>query len=394
MTKALTIRYTVQSGSLPNGIKLDPDTGVLSGSAGFDSLNTGPTWSSPDAGSLGTFNVGDTFPTVSFSASSSKTPVRFSLASSQDHLPWGLRLNPQDGTITGSIAPLKQRVNERKSFRDGPAWTTTFGRLVSLTEGMSANITLSATPISSRTIKNFQVVDGYLPFGLKLNATTGTISGTAANLFTRDPFVDVPNLPIPAWQTVADLGTYNEYSGVNLSLAATPASGRSMVKYVLRSGYLPFGLKLNQAAGTITGTIANLHFRNEPVYYDSTKNPTFSATVENYRSSTTLNLPNGGSVGTFSRGALVGLRFSVAAGPGKQLKNCYISSGYLPFGLKAYINPSGNRSLIDIDGTILNDANRYKAGLGTYTFTIAVVDQADGNFLVNTSYRTYTITVN
>jgi len=62
--------------------------------------------------------------------------------------------------------------------------------------------------------------------------------------------------------------------------------------------------------------------------------------------------------------------------------------------LKAYINPSGNRSLIDIDGTILNDANRYKAGLGTYTFTIAVVDQADGNFLVNTSYRTYTITVN
>lgn len=383
MAKYLKVRYTVVDGTLPNGLTLNPDTGILEGSVGFDALGQGPAWQGPDAGSIGAYNEGDTINTVTFNATTTKTPVVFSLATSNDKLPWGLTFDPVNGTISGTLAMLKQRQKEAGVTFDGPAWNTQFGKLAGYDEGFTASISLSATPVGSRTITKYDLVDGYLPWGLTLNPATGVISGTVATLKNPGAFVDVPKLPIPVWNNVSDsLGTIHETESSTFQVSATPAAGRSMAKYVIRSGALPFGFTLNQSNGQITGAARENLVRNDSAYYDASKDPVFSDTVVINSQNTTL--ASGGSLGTFSKGTAVTAIFSAAPTSGRTMRKYWVSSGTLPFGL------SLNGATGTISGTIKNNST---VQAKTYNFTISASDKDGSFFLTNQASRNYTITV-
>jgi hypothetical protein len=240
---------------------------------------------------------------------------------------------------------------------------------------------LSATPLGSRTIARYTVVEGALPWGLKLNPATGVITGSVARLKNPGAYVDVPKLPVPVWSTASALGTLNEYETANFTLAATPDTGRSMAKYIIREGALPWGLKLNSVTGAITGTAADILKRNEPVYYDSANNPVFSDTVVINGSNTTVT--NNGSIGSYTKGTAVSATFSATPVSGRTVKN-YWMTGELPWGLK--FNPTTGV----VSGTIVNNARVVSK---TYTFNIFVTDKDAPSYLVNSSSRTFTITV-
>ena len=374
MAKILKIRYTMVDGFLPNGMKLNPDTGLIEGSTGFDAVSVGPVWTGPAVGSLGSYDEGQAFTQATFSATSNKGPLTFSLATTNDKLPWGLRLNPVNGTITGTIAPLKLRTKEEGVTLDGPTWNTAFGKLAGYDEGFVSSISLSATPKSSRTLKGFEIIEGALPWGLKLNPQTGVISGTVGRLKNPGAFVDVPKLPLPEWNTPVDLGTYNELETVTSGITAAPASGRSMSKYVIIGGALPWGLKMNLATGAITGTLTDMLKRNEVEYVDLSKMPVINDNVVINGTSTLLT--NGGSLGTFWKSNPFTATVTATPVSGRTI-SAYFIKGNLPFGLK--ITPATGQ----ISGTISSKAN-----VGTYTFTVCA---RDSGFYV--ASRQYSITV-
>ena len=383
--KVLKIRYTLQSGSLPNGLTLNPDTGMISGAPGWDALGLGPTWTGPAAGSVGAYDEGATITPVQFATTSNKGPVTFSLASDQQRLPWGLSFNAQTGMLTGTLAPLKQRVKEQGSTSDGPAWVTSFGKVAGYDEMATASVQLTATPIGSRTMKAYQVVDGALPWGLKLNAQTGVISGVVAPLRNPGPFVDVPKLPVPVWTNDMNLATLDEYKSFSATLIATPASGRSMNRYIITKGALPFGLKLNQSNGVISGTTAEMVAQSDD-YIDPTLANTLKSTVT-LSPGGTVELPSGGNLGSYAKGNSVSATFTTndTAGSNLTTQSYFIASGRLPRGLT--LNNSGV-----IQGTIKNDVQTKS---GTYTFSIGVATRrSDYPMRLNVSTPvTYTITV-
>lgn len=382
MAKQLKLRYTIQSGSLPNGMTLNPDTGAITGSPGWDALGLGPTWTGPAAGSLGSYNEGDTIPNVTFSSTSNKGPVVYSLASDQNRLPWGLSFNSVTGVLSGTIAPLKQRTKEMASTSDGPTWTIPFGTIANYDVDDVASFKLTATPIGTRTIKFFQVIDGALPWGLKLDGPSGNITGTVGQLKNPGAYVDVPKLPTPVWVSPVDLITVNEFDNVNVSLAATPATGRSMAKYVVRSGGLPWGLRLNTQTGAITGTLIESRQLNDAPYYDTTKNPTFNDTVGGINQT----VVDGGSIGSYTKGAAVSATFSFQGTNTNQSQlNYHIASGTVPRGL------SLNAATGALSGTIKNDAMTKSK---TYTFQVGIrLTRTDSLYQVFYAFRNYTITV-
>jgi hypothetical protein len=382
MAKILSIRYTIVGGSLPNGMKLNPDTGNITGSPGFDALGQGPAWQGPASGSLGSYNEGDAFSSVTLSANTDKTPVIFSLPTTKDVLPWGIQINPTTGVISGTFSPLLLRVKEEGSTSDGPVWNTPFGKLAGYDEDFVASVSLSATPILNRTLKYYELVSGYLPWGLKLNTQTGVISGSVGRLKTPGVFVDVPKLPIPVWVTATNMGTFHEGEAFNTSLVATPDAGRSLVKYTVREGYLPWGLKLNTQNGNIAGTLVDIFKRNEANYYDATKDPVFSNTVSLNGSNTTVG--EGGSLGSYAKGASMTATVTAAPTSGRTIRNYSVTIGALPFGLKL------NKLTGEVSGTIVNTTMVQSK---SYSFTITAYDQGGSFNLVNHASRSYTITV-
>lgn len=383
--KVLKIRYTIQSGNLPNGMALNPDTGVISGAPGWDALGLGPTWTGPAAGSVGAYDEGATITSVQFATTSNKGPVVYSLASDQQRLPWGLSFNPQTGILSGTLAPLKQRVKEQGSTSDGPAWSTSFGKVAGYDEMATASVQLTAVPIGSRTMKAYQVVDGALPWGLKLNAQTGVISGVVAPLKNPGPFVDVPKLPVPVWTNNQNLATIDEYQSFTATLIATPGTGRSMNRYIITKGALPFGLKLNQNNGVISGTTAEMVALSDN-YIDPTLANTLVSTVT-LSPGGAVELPNGGTLGSYAKGSTVSATFTTnnTAGSNLTTQSYFIASGTLPRGLT--LSKTGV-----IQGTIKNDLLTKS---GTYTFSIGVsTRRSDYPMRLNISTPiTYTITV-
>lgn len=398
MAKDLKIRYTLQSGSLPNGLRLDPDTGQIIGNVGFDALGEGPVWVTP-SGSLGTFAERAAFTKVTFQATTTKSPVVFNIVNG--YIPWGLTFNPTTGELQGTIADLKLRINEAANTLDGPTWNTAFGRLANYDEGSTGSISLSVTPPSGRTIKTYSLVDSFLPFGLKLNPSTGVISGTVATLRNPGPYVDVPKLPVPVWNTPeGSLGVFEEYRTIaTITPSVTPAAGRTILRYQIREGFLPFGLKMNLATGAITGTTAELRIADTP-YINTANNPVVNdqiqitdvyGVVDNTKTFTAL---NGDTLGTFTKGTAIDrrrIRMTPGTGAGTdtsgRLVRGYIKSGFLPFGLQ--LSQAGNA--VDISGTVLNNV---RTRTGVYTFTIGFYDINDPMYRRNEVTRTYTITVN
>ena len=83
------------------------------------------------------------------------------------------------------------------------------------------------------------------PYGVKVTNISG-LSNTLAGQINVDT--------APSWSTSSgSLGSFNNYSTINVSATATDADGDT-VSYSVQSGSIPAGLSLNSSTGAITGT--------------------------------------------------------------------------------------------------------------------------------------------
>lgn len=166
-------------------------------------------------------------------------------------IPEGTRVVSDRGvmSITG-VAPLDLSLNP-------PSISTPAGLIAIIDELEPATINLEVSANGGKSLEGCAVIDGSLPWGLKLRGST--ISGTVAELMTKDPVSFLPE-DAPVWSTrdglLASLNEFQEYSS---TLATeTPA------KFQVVAGTLPWGLRL-LPNGILAGKTREAGGEAEPV---------------------------------------------------------------------------------------------------------------------------------
>lgn len=358
----MSVRYEIISGALPAGLTLETTTGKISGDIDFANLGLGPAWISPPAGNLGNVDSEDEVDLGPLVVTSEEQSW-FNL--SQGTLPPGLVLNANTGMISGTVGliPITPDFQEQLNL-SAPVWTTTPGRLAELTEGQSYTTQLTATPQFGKTVEQYFVSSGGLPFGLTLNMTTGEISGNAFDLYAPGFTVEVPLLPEPVWNTPGGLlTTVDEIQPLDITLQATPAAGRTITRYWLNGGILPPGYSLNQTTGRLQGPGAELLITETP-FYQPAEDPVWNTSE--------------GSLASAARGQTVNTSLSATASAGRSIVRYAITSGGMPLGLTL------NATTGAISGTLATDPTALP---GTYNFTVTAYDNVR-----NFSSRNFSIT--
>jgi hypothetical protein len=154
-----------------------------------------------------------------------------------------------------------------------PVWQTASGSLGTFAEQVSMSVSATATD-SDSTITYALASGSTLPSGVTLNSSTGLISGALPDIVTNTTYTftinasdGVNNIPrsfsfvsnaAPIWSTSSgSLGTFNKYTSISLTVAATDVS--DSITYALASGStLPTGVTLNSSTGVISGTLPNI----------------------------------------------------------------------------------------------------------------------------------------
>jgi len=381
------IQYSLQGGDLPVGVTMESTTGKLVGNLSPENVGQGPIWSSPDADTiLVTANVTDTIslPALVVNPRAGKTIAGVAVVGNKP-LPWGLRLDPKTGVISGKVGEFKGSQIADATNVNPPKWNTTFGTLGVFSETATVNLSFSATPQGSKTIQSYLVVSGGMPWGLRLNPRTGAITGSTSEIL--NPGFDVGLSPSiltpPVWTTLpGTIKVFNEndtLSGANgntITMAATGQSGKTISNYRVVNGVLPWGLNLEPKSGVISGTCAEVKLVTDPIFYDRTKDPILNNSLV-VNGQTLMLMTDGGSIGSFAKGTAVNGQFSINPYSGRTAR-LHINSGSLPIGLT--IDSTGK-----ISGTI---ANTKYVQSGLYNFTIRVIDNIQAY-----SLRAYTITV-
>jgi hypothetical protein len=197
---------------------------------------------------------------------------------SEGVLPPGLTLGTANGSLTGTptmggIYSFKLRIiaGENEATTDNYSLTvnqipTKFDeKIIEKTE--IGKIYTDAVVASGFPVPVYRVSAGTLPPGLKLNGSTGAVTGTATATGIFDFTVEATNsvgalaMPLKLAVQSAPLITSSEFpltlnvgDQVSQQLVAT---GFPLPKFSLASGSLPEGLSLNPVTGLITGTATN-----------------------------------------------------------------------------------------------------------------------------------------
>ncbi len=235
--------WSVTSGSLPNGVTLNSQTGMISGTPAASgnypfTVQVTDSESQPASTSTGlAISVAGTLAQLTITTASlpagtqnspyvtalaatgGVTPYTWSIATGV--LPSGLGLNPSTGVISGTpngggVSSFTVKVTDSES------------QSVSATQPLSITIS-SAVPLSIATTSlpggttgsaysaplaaiggvypySWSISSGNLPTGLLLNSTTGSISGTPLVAGTSNFTVQVTDGEIPPVSTTASLG--------------------------------------------------------------------------------------------------------------------------------------------------------------------------------------------
>ncbi len=201
--------YSVSSGTLPNGVTLNPTTGVLSSTA--------------DA-ALGTYNF-----TISASNGVGSPATQ-----------------PFTLTIAQAAAPV-----------------FTSNNTASFTQGTAGSFTFTATGTPAPT---YSVTSGTLPAGVSLNATTGVLSSTTAAVAGVYTFtvsasngVGTPaNMPftlnINSAPAITSANNTKFAQGIAGSFNVT-STGTPAATYSVTSGTLPAGVTLDSTTGLLSSTV-------------------------------------------------------------------------------------------------------------------------------------------
>ncbi|NJO59874.1 MAG: hypothetical protein HC836_16810 [Richelia sp. RM2_1_2] len=268
------------------------------------------------------------------------------------NLPEGTLLN-ENGDLFGSLS---------FDLPDSPQWTVSQSSF-NYDEFDAVSITFNIVPNSNTNIpiESVSIISGNLPWGVVLNSTVGTITGSVLNLIPSPAIADSIT-PTPTWVTPSsNLGTFDEFQSASVTVAATPGSGPS-VTYGLQSGLLPWGLTLNPVTGVFSGVISSL-IPSPAIIDEPAAKPTWNTAS--------------GSLGTFNEDTVVNISVSASPAPGTNLV-AYGVVGELPWG--AILNNNTGA----ITGTLAAVTTTT-----TYNFQINVVDDKR-----TAASRSFSITVN
>lgn len=324
----------------------------------------GPQWQTPARTVLANINRLDSIANVSVSATPGTlgNPVQ-SYGLTKGVLPLLCTLDANTGAISGTnvtLWPSESLQDGETSVSPVPTFNTAAGSLGSLDEFGTASYNVSATShFANATMAFYVVQSGVLPWGMTMNAVTGTISGT-----TMEVGMGMGNeeaqylLPGVSWTTVSgELAAVNEGAALSIPLVAnTVNAGQTMAHYILIDGALPWGITIANAASDprIAGNVEEINPTEAEV---ALPGPTFTTPA--------------GSLGTFARGATVNLSIAATSATVYQITN-----EFLPYGVTMSSDGA-------ITGTIAA-SSPFK----TYNITVRAIGSDTGY-----SERNFTITV-
>jgi hypothetical protein len=235
--------WSVTSGSLPNGVTLNSQTGMISGTpaaSGNYPFTVQVTDSESQPASISTglaINVSGTLAqltittaslpsgtqnspySTALAATGGVTPYAWSIASGV--LPSGLSLNPSTGVIGGTpngggVSSFTVKVTDSEL----PSVSVTMPLSITITSAVPLSITTTSLPggttgssyyaplaaIGGVYPYSWSIFSGSLPGGLLLNSTTGSISGTPLAAGNFNFTVQVTDGENPPASTTASLG--------------------------------------------------------------------------------------------------------------------------------------------------------------------------------------------
>ena len=403
------LTWSVASGALPTGLRLDANTGEITGTpntAGSSTFSIGVSDDSTpierasaslaltvhpasdpltvNAAPLPEIAVGQSY-AGELTSTGGLAPITWSVTSGS--LPPGLSLDDSTGVLTGTptaagtypftaqvadaTAPTSQTASGSFSITidPGPALAITTAQLFDGTAGSYYSSTVQTT--GGAGSDQFYVSSGSLPQGLSLNGSTGQITGVpsqggsdtfgvtvfdgAGNSAEQDYSVSITQNPLTVSSSLAPatVGTY--YIG-NVS----PSGGSAPYGYTVLAGDLPSGLSFDAGTGAIVGTPSESGAFPLQVQVTDGSSPPQSVTAD-----LTLNVAPAPLLAV-TPGALVdgvvgylyttGVGYSGGLGP----DTWQITSGSLPPGL----------SIDQASGMITGSPTT----TGTYPFTISATD--------------------
>ena len=302
--------WQVDSGELPDGLSLDQDTGMITGTpttAGTFSFDiTVEDSSTPNAQSASvplSITIAPPPPPASLTATDTTTdgtigaaynasvlpaggtgPYTFAVESGS--LPDGLSLDSQEGTITGTpttAGSFSATIQVTDSSSPAPEMASDD---VSITIAAPAALSVSTSSLADGNVgaayaepvavtggtgaDTFAVTNGALPDGLSLDQNSGIITGVPTGTGPSSFTVTVTDSSTPTPQTAsADLSiTTDPALPVSVATASLPdaaqnigysavlaaTGGTAPYTWSVSSGSLPDGLSLDSTSGAITGT--------------------------------------------------------------------------------------------------------------------------------------------
>jgi hypothetical protein len=167
-------------------------------------------------------------------------------------VPFGMSLNRATGELSGTLDDLVDSTLPAIEVSGKPVWNDS-GALATIEEGQTYSCSLSVIPSTGRTINRFAVVNGNIPLGLKLDLSTGEISGVPA-MFNRSAEPRLASAAIPVWTTTGSLGDFAVSASVTIPLLVTTETG-TISGYSIISGEVPFGLSINPTTGVLSGIV-------------------------------------------------------------------------------------------------------------------------------------------
>jgi Bacterial Ig domain/Putative Ig domain len=401
--------------NLPDGLSLDPDSGLISGTVAADAISSTPysvtvtvtddTPATPVSTSQ-TFNwsIGAGNPTPTFTNPGAQfnsvgdyvdltlnatDPGGYPLTVTDSGLPSGLSIDPGSGEITGTIAnsaasttPYSVTVTASDGqASDSQTFNWTVSGVILTNPGDQTNLdsdTVSlAVTASDAGGGTLSYSASGLPSGLTINTSTGVISGTissTADASSPDTVtVTASDGSANATQTFnweVDRLTLNapnnqsnvEGTSVSLSLSAGDGVGTP----TFSASGLPSGLTLNASTGVISGTLGDADHGQSPYQVTVTATDGSASDSQSFVWTVTpqVALQNPGSQGN-AAGDSVSLALT-----GQDLSSGTLtySAGGLPGGLSINASTgviSGTLSSGDASGTPY--AVTVTAGDGTYS---------------------------
>jgi hypothetical protein len=400
--------WGLASGALPQGLTLNPATGVISGTPagtiGITTFTVQVSDSSPTpltaqkaftvgitltltitTQSLPAGTKGIAYPATQLAATGGTTPYTWSIASGA--LPAGLALNSSSGAIAGTPSAVGAN-GFTVTVTDAAGLTASSQLSITINAPAALSITTASLPAGTKgsaypatqlaaaggtTPYTWSISSGALPAGLALNSSSGAISGTptatgastftamvtdAAGLMASSQLSITINAPGAVSITTTSLPTGTKGSAYPATQLAA-AGGTTPYIWSISSGALPAGLSLTASSGAISGTPTATGASTFTVMVTDAAGLTASSQL-----SITINAPGAISITTQSLPAgTMGVAYpaaQLAAAGGTTPYTWSIASGTLPAGL----------SLSSSSGAISGTPT----ASGSSTFTVTVTD--------------------